>query len=283
MYYIKINKTELDILQLILHNTLSENEIAKELNLSLSWTSECVHYLEQIGFICIDKKGISAYPRIVNNSFGNSLKRLLTEKGMLNLKATLADSGLQILPLLLKPGYNYNDLSKRTGLTKRTIRNKLKDWKSMGLINLKKYPERISLNERNPYLVQFLIEFCKTRNRLFLLQKYPKAVIVWEWRDEFIFSINKKISDNLFLDAGVTGLEKFSNELAHDSEYYYYSSYNKPLSLEEILTQTVKINPINPRPFRIIRNQIEHGNIDKKNLFTYAKKYDISKILKERL
>ena len=128
MYQIKINKTELDILQLILQNTLSEKEIANELNLSFSWTSECVHHLEQIEFISIDKKGISRYPKIVNNSFGNSLKRLLSEKGMLNLKATLADSGLYIIPLLLQPGSNYNELSNKTGLTKRTIRNKLSEY-----------------------------------------------------------------------------------------------------------------------------------------------------------
>lgn len=283
MYQIKINKTEVDILQLILHNPLSEKDIANELDLSPSWTSECITHLASIGFIYIEKKGISNFSQIIKNSFGESLKLLLTEKGMLNLKAILPDSGLVILPLLLQPGSNLNEISCRTGLTKRTIHNKLHDWKSMGLIKLNKYPEVIVLKERDPYLQQFLIEFCKTRNRLFLSKKYPKAVIVWEWRDEFIFTTNEKMDDNIFLKAGVTGLEEFTNELVHNSEYYYYCTYKKVLSLEEILIQSIRIDPINPRQIRIIRNQMEEGNIDKKILFTHAKKYDIHKSLKERL
>jgi len=283
VYRTKINQTELKILELMLQRKISETEIARELNLSLSWISECVHHLVDIGFVRIEKKGISRFSQICNDALGESLKRLMIENRMLNLNAILPDSGLLILPLLLDPGSDLKEISERTDLTRRMIRNKLSDWKSMGLIGLERYPDILMLTERETHLSQFLIEFCRARNRSYLSKKHPSGVVVWEWRDEFIFSIDKKIEDDGFQKAGVTGLEDFDDVLFHSSEYYYFCPGKDSLSIEEILIQAIRLDPLNPRMTRMMKRQLENGNIDEKILIMHAKKYDVSHKLKARL
>ena len=268
---------------MILGQVLPEKEIAKELKQSASWISECIHHLIDIGFVDLEKKGISRFARISNNSVGTSLRLLMEENKMLNYYMIFPNSGLIILPLLLRPGTKINEICLRTHLSKRAIYYKMKEWKSIGLIDLKKYPEKVILSNNKTYLSKFLIEYCKNRNRRFLNETYPKGNIVWEWKDEFLFSTKEKIDNEYFLQAGSTRLEEFDIELLHTSQYYYFRIGKESVSLEESLVQTIRTDPMNPRPIRITREAIKDRALNCDVLFDFAKKYGVYKILKTRL
>ena len=283
MFLEKMNRTELRILELILDRVLPEKEIAKELNQSASWTSECIHHLIDMGFIDLEKKGVSRFARISNNSLGASLRLLMQENRILNYELIFPNSGLIILPLLLRPGLKINEICQRTHLSKRAIYYKMKEWKSIGIIDLGKYPEKVVLSTNKTYLSKFLNEYCKNRNRRLLNETYPKGNIVWEWKDEFLFSTYENIDNEYFLSAGSTRLLEFGIELVHTSEYYYFSIGKESVSLEESLVQTIRTYPMNPRPIRIVRETIKDRTVNYNALFDFAKKYGVYKILKTRL
>ncbi len=283
MFLDKMNRTELGILELVLDKALPEKLIAAELERSPSWISECVHHLVDMGFLSLGRNGISRIIRISDNGLGASLRRLMKENRMLDYDLILPNSGLIILPLLLEPGTNMDEICRRTRLTSRTVHYRLRDWKSIGLIDLGKYPKSISLSGYHPNLSNFLVEYCKHRNRRFLNKTCPEGDIVWEWRDEFLFSTSGRMDDINYLPAGVTRLHDFGVELVHTYEYYHFSIGKESVTLEESLVQTVRTDPMNPRPIRIVREMMGNGMVNRDVLFDIAKKYDVHKTMKTRL
>jgi len=283
MFLEKINKTELKILEFIVQKCVSEKVISSNLNQSLSWVSECIHHLAEINFIYVKRKGISKYVSINNNNLGRSLERLIIENELLNLDTLLPNSGLLILPLLLTPGSNINEITEKTQLTKRTIYYKIKEWKSIGIIDLKKYPQKIVFNNSKNNLIKFFIEYCRNRNQKFLDERCPNSTIVWEWRDEFIFTSDNKVISNDFITAGSTRLNELINDIISLSSYYYFNTKEKTISLEEAFIQTIRLDPMNPRPFRLLKNQIKDKNINENDIFEFARKYGVFRRVKGKL
>ena len=280
MFLEKINKTELKILKLVVNNSLSEKEIARALGLSQSWMSECVKHLSDMGFTRTDRAGITKLVKLEDNDIGTSLKRLIIEGGMLNLDHLLSDSGLLVLPLLLTPGDSIGEIARKTGLTKRAIHYKLRIWKGMGILDLKKSPDVITFNRRHNLLINFIIEYCRHRNQRYLISEHPESLIVWEWRDEFLFTTKGEINENKFTHGGPTRLNEFTDELITSAEYYYFSIGNKPISLEEALVQTVKLDPMNPRPLRLLKNYLHDEKIELDEIMKYARKYGVYRLIK---
>jgi len=144
-------KTDLEVLQLVLYKKMNITRIATELGKSLSWTSECVSHLAEIGLIDVEKKGISKFVTLSSNSLGKNLSLLMTESTHLNLNKILTGSGLLILPLLLEPGSKPEDISVRVSRSLRTIKDALVRWNSMGVVILEKKTGLYLLNQRQNY------------------------------------------------------------------------------------------------------------------------------------
>ena len=261
-----LNRTEIEMLKILPGRKLTVSEASEELSRSLSWTSEMTDHLEALGLLTKERVGNHTSVSIPKTPLGESLSVLIAEEPMLNLETLLADSGLLILPLLLKPGYSAKDLAARTSLSIRTVKGLLPRWRRMGVVLLEKGIYYINLRFRT--LIDFLQKYNEHRNISFLKKKYPGAVIVWQWRDEFMVSVDFNIKDQKFSPAALSALD---SDLIHTKEYFYYGP--NIITQEETLVQALYVDHRNPRVKRYVRSMLTQADI--KEILKSAEKYDM--------
>ncbi len=272
-----LNKTEVRLLQQFQGRHLTLSELASELSKSMNHVSELVKHLEAMGLVRKERKGTRKFVFIPKTPLGESLSLLITEQPMLNLETLFSGSGLVILPLLLKPGYTAKELAERTSLSMRTVKGLLPRWKRMGVVLQVK--TNYHLNPRFKFLADFLRKFNEHKNLSIMKDRYPEAVIVWQWRDEFMFSTETKLKDPNVLPAGLTRLDVLKSHLAHTQEYYYYGHADKEISEEEAFMQALYVDPYNPRIKKLIRERLRE--LDSELFFNYAGKYAKKTLIKD--
>jgi DNA-binding MarR family transcriptional regulator len=272
-----LNRTEVRLLQLLQGGRLTLSELASEVSRSMSHVSESVTHLETLGMVEKQRQGTKVCVNIPKTPLGASLSLLMTERPMLNLETLFSGSGLVMLPLLLKPGYTAKELAERTSLSLRTVRGLLPRWKRMGVVVQEKTNNR--LNPRFKLLADFLRKFNEHRNLRIMKDKYPEAVIVWQWRDEFMFSVDRRLDDPDALPAGLTRLDELKSSLAHTQQYYYFGHADVTISEEEAFMQALYVDPYNPRIKGLIGGRLLE--LDSEALYEYAGKYAQKAAIKE--
>ena len=272
-----LNKTEVRLLQKLQGRQLTLSELALELSKSANRVSETVNHLETMGLVRKERKGSHKFVFIPKTPLGESLSVLITEEPMLNLEALFSGSGLLVLPLLLKPGYSAKKLAERTSLSMRTVKGLLPRWKRMGVVLQEK--SNYYLNPRFKLLADFLRKYNEHKNLSIMKDRYPEAVIVWQWRDEFIFSSETMLKDRNILPAALTRLDTLEPYFVHSQEYYYYGHEHDEVTEEEALIQALYLDPNNPRIKSFIKERMEHMNNE--NLIVFAGKYAKKTTIKE--
>lgn len=266
-----LNKTEVLALRLLRGRSLSVSELAGALSKSLPFASECLSHLEALGLVERKRSGNRVLASLSASPLGQSLALLMSEQAMLNLEALFSGSGLRLLPLLLEPGLSASELVSRSGLSLRSVRGYLPRWRRMGVVLLA--GGKYSVNPRYKLLAGFLRKFSDYKNYYFLRETFPQAVIVWQWRDEFMFSVDTKIKDSRFTPAGVSRLDDFEYELVHTNEYYIYRVDKIQVPEEEALVQALYVDPDNPRIKRLFK--VHWANVNKEKLLEHASKYGL--------
>ena len=264
-----MNKTEVRLLRVLQGRQLALSELALELSKSLPTVSQRVKHLVALGLVEKGRQGSNMLVSIPKTPLGESLSLLVAEEAMLNLETLFSDSGLLILPLLLKPGYSAKELAERTSLSMRTVKGLLPRWKRMGVVLQEK--SNYQLNPRFKFLADFLSKFNQYRNLSIMKDRYPEAVIVWQWRDEFMFSTEEELEDPDAIPAGLTRLDSFEANLAHTHDYYYYGHADDEITEEEAFMQALYVDPYNPRIKDLISQRLRH--LDDNAFFSYAGKY----------
>ena len=272
-----VNKTEVRALRTLQGKKMSVSELAMALTKSLSWTSEYVGHLESLGFLEKEKEKNNVFVSISRTPLGESLSVLISGEPMLNLETLFAGPGLKIMPLLLKPGYSTGELVARTSLSMRTVKGVLPRWRRMGVVMLD--DGRYQINPRYKLLSDFLRKFSEHKNTCFLNETFPEAVIVWQWRDEFMFSIDRQIRDSDFLPAGLSRLDSLNSNLVHTQEYYCYDVEKDRVSEEEALIQAFYSDRNNPRIKRHLKTRI--NKLKQQKLLEYAGKYGLKTMIKK--
>ena len=227
-----LTKMDVNILQQLTTVEKTISSIAKDIEKSIPWTSLSVKKLNKMEIVEKQKRGNSIVIKIKNNNVGISLRKLFHEEQMMNLNEIITDSGLVILPLLLKPGFHNKDLLERTDLSKSTIDHNILKWRYMGIIIKDKKTNKFQINPKQNILIEFLKYYSLHRNELFLKRECSEGVIIWQWRDEFLFSVSKRLDDNSFKEAGLTMLKDLNYNIITNYEYYYYSPIKENISLE---------------------------------------------------
>ncbi len=279
MFKDKLNKTEMEILISILKDSKTISQLADALGKDSSWISRNVNHLQELGLVIEKRKGKSVFVSIVKNPLGDSFTTLISEEPMLNIERILTGSGLRILPLLLNPGNNANEIALRSSLSLRTVKGLLSLWRKMGVVTLKKGVYVI--NDRHKPLINFVKYFSYNTLIRYLKDSYPDATIVWHWRDEFIFAMEHPIHDERFISAATTRLYELNYDIVANKEYYFHNPMVKSLSEEEALIQSFLLNPGNPRIPRLINKAMRKGRIEKETLLEFARKYGLKKITEE--
>ncbi len=277
VYSERINRTEVKILKMLSGEIKTVTTLADALEKSKNYISECVSHLSDMGFVSTEREGHTVFISISQRSIGNELSKLLQEEPMLNLVKFIGNSRLKMLPLLLEPGSSAREISARTKLSARTIQSYLGSWRQMGIAVL--YNKIYNLNEKNKIIYSFVEKYTEHRNLSHLKEKYADGVLVWQKRDEYIFSIGKEIFDNEYTSAATSRLAELNYDIIYKNEYYYYSPIHKQTDVEEALIQSLKFNLRNPRIKKFINMQIINNIITKNHLVKLSKKYNVEKEL----
>jgi predicted transcriptional regulator len=275
MFKDKLNKTELKILLCILKSPQTISQLADALSKDISWISRNINHLQELGFVIEKRKGKSVFVSINKNPLGDSFTTLISEEPMLKKERILTGSGLKILPLILNPGNTANEIAQRSPLSLRTVKGLLSLWRKMGVVTLTKGVYVIS--DRHKPLINFVKYFSYNTLIRYLKESYPDAIIVWHWRDEFIFSLEQPLQDNRFVSAATTRLYELKYNVVSGKEYYFHNPMVKKLSEEEALIQSYLLNPENPRIPRLIKRAINKGQVEKEALLEFARKYGLKR------
>jgi hypothetical protein len=195
------------------------------------------------------------------------------------LNNILTDSKLAIVTLLLEPGLRREDIINRTSLSPKTIKNNLDLWRGMGIVRLDKKTKKYYIAPNQKYLNEFIVSYSNNRNRKMLKEYFNDAVIVWQWRDEFIFSIPFNIDNKNFQSAGFTRLDELKYDLIHASQYYKFDSVFEQVNKEEALVQSIFIEPKNPRAIRLLKAGLKNRDLDVNKINKYASKYEVKDLI----
>ncbi|MFH0815302.1 MAG: hypothetical protein V1934_00585 [Methanobacteriota archaeon] len=269
-----LNDTEIEIMRRLQDGKMSVSGLAAALSISPAWASECVSHLSETGFVDREKKGTGVTVGMSQSPIGTAASFLIRENAMLKLEAVLTGSGLKILMLVQKPGCDSRSIAARASISLRTARGVLARWRGMGILTLK--DGVYAINPAHTTLSAFARSWAEHINSAILKEKYPNAVIVWQWRDEFIFTSDGRVSDDSFKPAGPTRLEELNYDIIGRTFYYQYRPDGEEVSEAEALVQTVMIDPLNPRPLRHLRN----AKVSKAELAKFAEKYGLKLDLK---
>ena len=271
-----MNTAEVEVLLSLGSGPLMISQLVESLGMSMSWVSECVTHLEGMRFIEKQRGGHAKWVKIAQSELGESLRLLIAESSYLNLSKALTGPGLAMLPLLQSPGSTQAQIHRRTSLSRPTIGARIKLWMGMGVLLMEHHPHRYLLNPSRSYLVQFIEDYSRERNSRFLRVEEPSGVIVWQHRDEFLFSMDGSTSEPEFLNAGATRLGELGYNVVHTREYYLQSEGLEAVSEEEALVQTLRADPENPRAMRFIRDAMQKHRVYSASLLEYANKYGLN-------
>ncbi len=277
----KLNTKETEILRLALLGTHTISQTAKKIGRSVPWTSLCVKRLVRLGFVELESKGVSKYLRLSSNPLGRNLTLVLHETPILNIGFLLTGCGLRILPSFLEPGNSLREVSEKSSISYETVLKKVRIWRGMGLLKPVRGSRRYSLKRSHRYLYQFVESYAAHRNERVLKESEPDGLIVWQDRNEFIFTSTNGASQKKYPAAAVNRLAQLGYPLAYTSEYFHRGSGEPQISHEEALMQSLLLTQANQRIIRMARRAVRKKDVDLDKLRHYATKYDVAGILDE--
>ncbi len=281
-----LHRTHLEILGFVHKMERTVSQIAKHIHKSISWTSECVNHLIGMDLLEKRKEGLGVFVGPAKNELSQSLAILMFEAPMIDLSKVLGKAGLTILPVLVDPGITANEITQRTGLSMPTIRTVLRKWRGMGIVVRERETKRYTIHHSQKELRSFILRYSQWFNRRMLGNVLPGALIIWQWRDEYLFSIEHRIDLSDFLSAGPTRLEELGYDILHLREYYLHRPEYDEVGQEEALVQSLMTDPNNPRMLRFIREGIDNRGADSQTILEFGEKYGLGlaldKVVSER-
>ena len=276
-----LHRTHLEILRFVYKAERTVSQIAKHIHKSMSWTSESVNHLVWMDLLEKRKEGLEVFVGRAKNELSQSLAILMFEAPMLDLSMVLDKASLTILPVLVDPGATANEITQRTGLSMPTIRNKIRKWRGMGVVARQRDTKVYTMHQSQKELISFIVRYSHWYNRRMLSNILPEALIVWQQRGEFLFSIEHRIDLPDYLSAGPTRLEELGYDVLHLREYYFRGPDIDGVDQEEALVQSLMTDPNNPRMLRFIMEGIEDRGADPQAILEFGKKYGLETALDE--
>ena len=281
MRHVGLTRTHLEIIGYVHKGERTVSEIASRVGRSASWTSECVRHLAGMDLVVKERMGLEVLVRPASSELAQGLELLMVEAPMLDLPALLDKAGLWLLPVLFDPGSTTRELAGRTGLSLPTIRGKLRVWRGMGVVLREASSRMYRLADHHGELVSFVVIYSRWRNRRALAEVLPGALIVWQWRDEYLLSNDGRVDQPDLLSAGPTRLEELGYDILHSREYYFYHPLLDVVSEEEALVQSLRTDPNNPRMERFVVEGIQGREADTRAIMEFGEKYGLEEALEK--
>lgn len=259
-------------------------QLAEALQLSPPTISLAVKRLSYFGLISTSRTGRKRVVQMADRDIGRDLQIIINQNTNQDPSLLFKGHGIVILSVLIGNGSTLNEIERKTGLSRSTISRYLDKWKTTGVLMKKGYGSKIRISRNYPDLEIFLVSFSRFRLEKEVRDKVKDPFIIFNDGRTILFSADENIMEgNGILPAAYTFLADCGLDVVTDRDYYQFSPGKKEISLPEALVQAIRIDTMNPRPRKLLKEYLGNNN-DEIDLFRkYAEKYGILNMIKKEV
>ncbi|MFQ6129006.1 MAG: hypothetical protein ACE5QW_08915 [Thermoplasmata archaeon] len=249
----KLTPTEISALRTIAREgEVSLQELSRALKKSLPYTSQIESSLVSKGIIEVDRDGRSNKLRFSERIHGIALRLFITEFEHLSLERILSFSNIEVLSSLIGKPVKLDEIVDETNLSKRTVTSSLTNLKALGVVDMTK-DFRYQISERFSTLRHALVELRRYLNERMAREVSPDAVIIWQWKKEFLFRTRTPIKRKDCLLTALSKAPDFGIQLfLPDSYYYFRSPFKKRIRVEDVILHALLIGRTDARVLMVV-------------------------------
>jgi predicted transcriptional regulator len=219
----RLNKTEISILQNLLHGEKTVKELCEDVNRSLTQTSALVLALFEKGFVSRHRDGMVYKVSFSSNTFAVILKELMNRK--FPVERFISDSRMDVAAILAGANrpLKTREIAIMSGLSPSIVRYAIHDMIRHGI--LRKSATSYRMSERMEKLRKFLLEYSFFTNHRMISRATDDAIIEWQMGFEFIFTSEDVLEERYGVPTGVTA---FSNDgvTIYSNRFTYHHAPN---------------------------------------------------------
>jgi len=280
-YY--LSSTDINILIELSSKEMEVSSIVSLSGLSRPTISDSISKLSDMGLISQKKVGRIKLIKVVNSTLGEKLRSLIIQNPNLDFVKLFEGNGLMIMTTFIGNGSTMKEIVIKTGLSRRTIIRYLNKWRSMGVVWKSGHGGRYEINRNYPDLNDFLVELSKYWLSKTISEQLDDPLIIFNNGEKVLFVYKGDLDEERFKPAAYTYLEKKGFNVLSSSKYFQYTRGSEDISTLEAIIQSIRIDPINPRPRLIMHEYQRENDIEKKRLKDLIDEYNINDILAEEV
>jgi len=271
-----LSSTDIWTLEILIERNRTISQLAEALQLSTPTISLAVKRVSYFGLVSTSRKGRNKVVQIADRDVGREIRIFIDQNPNQDPSLLFQGHGILILSVLTGNGSTLNEIKMKTDLSRSTISRYLNKWKTTGVLRKKGYGSRIRISRNYPDLEIFLVSFSRYRMEKEVRDKVQGPSMIYNDGETILFSADEDIlEENGILPAAYTFLADCGFDVVTDRDYYQFSPGKKHISLLEALVQAIRIDMMNPRPRKLLKEYLENNN-DEIDLFRkYAEKYGI--------
>jgi predicted transcriptional regulator len=277
-----LSSTDIRILKVLVEHNRTISQLAETLNLSPPTISLAVKRLSHFGLIFASRKGRYRLVQMADGEIGRDIQIFIDQNPNQDPSLLFQGYGILILSVITGNGSTLNEIGKKTGLSRSTISRYLNKWKTTGVLWKKGYGSRIHISRNYPDLEIFLVSFSRYRMEKEVRNKVQDPSIIFNDGETILFSVDENImEENGILPAAYTFLANHGFDVVTDRDYYQFSPGKKNVTLPEALVQAIRIDTMNPRPRKLLKEYLENNNDEIELFRVYAEKYGILNMIQK--
>jgi DNA-binding HxlR family transcriptional regulator len=263
------SETELEILEEIAKGKHEFSSVETALSVSPSLLSYNLQKLQNKG---LTKTTKTYKKQVFFTDFKHAiiLKDLLSSYEYVDWDKILSGKALKILFQLLSK-YQGN----LPNIPKNTLWRHLKKLKARGIVT----PTN-TINPQFSLLIEFLREYQKFFTSKRANSVSENAIIIWQEDMEFLMRVPNEIKPSLenFFKTAISVFPQYNLPLFSEFDYYFYSTKKKMLKLEDVLLNTLLIEPANVRytTYALLLLKKTQCQIDKTYLLQEAVRFGLT-------
>jgi predicted transcriptional regulator len=271
-----LSSTDIMILGILVKRSRTISQLAEAIQLSPSTISLSVKRLSYFGLILTSRKGRNRIVQIADSDIGKDFQIFINQNPNQDLSLLFQGHGILILSTFIGNGSTLNEIERKTGLSRSTISRYLRRWGTTGALWKIGHGSKIRISRNYPDLEVFLVSFSRYRMEEEVRNRVQDPSIIFNDGETILFTADENIMEkDGILPAAYTHLSNCGFDVVIDRDYYQFSPGKEDISIPEALVQAIRIDTMNPRPRKLLREYLENNDDVFDLLRKYAEKYGI--------
>lgn len=278
-----LSSTDMIILLELTRNDMTIGSLTKMAGLYPAKISGSVSHLSGIDLISVNRKGRSKLLHLIKSEVGDRFRSFILQNPNIDPMELFHGNGLMMMRSLIGQGSSIKEITNRSALSRSTVNRYLKKWKRMGVVWKQGHGGRFTINRNYPDLKIFLISFSRHWLLKEIIDELGDPSIIFNDGERVIFTYKGELDRSKYRPAGYTLLAENGFDVVTTTDYYQFRPGSEGPSILEAIIQAMRIDPLNPRPRKILLGYLKSDDLKKAPLMEYGRKYGIEDILNEEV